>query len=198
MLIIVNLPMPDDKIVRLVRYFHLSLGIFLLITVLFLNGCSNTNADEVKIRWSNFNKVPASLMQLAIADNTSLSSTAKTSIKVADVGLKNKDNRLYLFNYNDFRLCGRLGCLYTGYVNKGKNQFTRVINLYLQPNVAPGENLISINSNNFGSTSNLPCLDIQQLNDNRNLQKITYCDEGGYYQAVENYFLKLPTSTNTN
>ncbi|RUT03791.1 hypothetical protein DSM106972_047050 [Dulcicalothrix desertica PCC 7102] len=197
MLIIVDLPMPDDKIVRLVRYFHLSLGLFLLISVLFLNGCSNTNANGVKIRWSNTEKVPASLMRLAIADNTSLSSTARTSIQVSEVGLKDQDNRLYLFNYNDSRLCGRLGCLYTGYINKGKNKFTRVINLYLQPKKAPGENLISIKPNNFGSTSNIPCLDIQQLNDNRTLQKITYCDEGGYYQAVENSFLKLPTSTNT-
>lgn len=55
--------MPNDKIVRLVRYFHLSLGIFLLISVLLLNGCSS-RADGVKISWNDASKVPASLMQL--------------------------------------------------------------------------------------------------------------------------------------
>lgn len=182
--------MPNDKIVRLVRYFHFSLGIFLLISVLFLNGCSS-RADGVKISWSDANKVPASLMQLVISENTSLSSTTKSSIKFADV--KGQDKHLYIFNYNNYSLCGKLGCLYTGYVDKGKNQYTRVMNLYLQAELEPNQNLISVSSENFGSNLNLPCLDIQQLSDNHTLQKLTYCDEGGYYQAVENSFLKLPT-----
>lgn len=183
--------MPNDKIIRLVRYFHLSLGIFLLISVLFLNGCSS-RTDGVKISWNDTSKVPASLMQLAISENTSLSSTTKSSIKFASV--KGQGKRLYLFNYNNSSLCGKLGCLYTGYVDKGKNQYTRVMNLYLQPELEPNQNLISVSSDNYNSNFNLPCLDIQQLNDNHTLQKLTYCDEGGYYQAVESSFLKLPVS----
>lgn len=90
-------------------------------------------------------------------------------------------------------MCGKLGCLYTGYVDKSKNQYTRVMNLYLHPELEPNQNLISVSSDNFNNYVNLPCLDIQQLNDNHTLQKLTYCDEGGSYQAVESSFLKLPT-----
>lgn len=88
-------PIPSDKIVLLVRYFHLSLGIFLLITALFLNGCSSGNVDSaVRLSWKNTSKAPKSLLQLAISENTSLPSTQVNLIKVATIPTTEKDKHL--------------------------------------------------------------------------------------------------------
>lgn len=173
-------PIPSDKIVLLVRYFNLSLGIFLLITALFLNGCSSGNADSaVRLSWKNASKASKSLLQLAISENTSLPlpSTQVNSIKVATIPTTEKDKHLYLFNYNP-DLCGKLGCLYTAYLDKGQGHYSRVISLYLKPDLPSEKQLISLNKENNNNASTLPCLDVQQSNSKQTLQKITYCFDG--------------------
>ncbi|PMB12555.1 hypothetical protein CI592_02285 [Fischerella thermalis CCMEE 5328] len=185
-------PIPDNKIVHLVRYFHFSLGIFLLISTLLLNGCSNTNSAEVGLNWHNASKIPKSLVNLAVSENTSLLPVEVSSIKVATIPTHDQDKRLYLLNFNSSDLCGRLGCLYAGYLGKGQGQYSSVMNLYLQPDLPPGKHLISVTSDSFTNTSNFPCLDVKQVNFNRTLQEITYCFDGSYYQPVKNILLKLP------
>ncbi|MFB2773176.1 hypothetical protein ACE1AT_28480 [Pelatocladus sp. BLCC-F211] len=185
-------PIPDNKLVRLVRYFHFSLGIFLLISTLLLNGCSNTNSAEVGLNWHNVSKIPKSLVNLAVSENTSLLPVETSSIKVATISTHKKDKRLYLLNFNSSDLCGRLGCLYAGYLSQGQGQYSSVMNLYLQPDLPPGKHLINITSDSFTNTSKLPCLDIQQVNFNPTLQEITYCFDGSDYQPVKNTLLKLP------
>ncbi|NJM73781.1 MAG: hypothetical protein HC862_28730 [Scytonema sp. RU_4_4] len=187
-------PIPDNKIVRLVRYFHLSLGIFLIISTLLLNGCSNTNTAGVGLNWQNASKIPKSLVNLAASENTSLLSVETSSIKVATIPTHEKDKRLYLLNFNSPDLCGRLGCLYAGYLGKGQGQYSSVMNLYLQPDLPPGKHLISVTPDSFINTSKLPFLDVQQINFNRTLQAITYCFDGSHYQPVKNSLLKLPVT----
>ncbi|MBW4435221.1 MAG: hypothetical protein KME28_26795 [Pelatocladus maniniholoensis HA4357-MV3] len=186
------IPIPNNKIVRLVRYFHFSLGIVLMISALLLNGCSNTNTTEVGLNWHNARKIPKSLVNLAVSENTSLLPVKVSSIKVATIPTHDKDKHLYILNFNSPDLCGRLGCLYAGYLSQDQGQYSSVMNLYLQPDLPPGKHLISISSDNFTNTSNLPCLDIQQINFNPILQEITYCFDGRYYQPVKNTLLKLP------
>ncbi len=48
--------------------------------------------------------------------------------------------RLYVFNFNNSQLCGIAGCLYVAYTQEGN----RVLNLYLQPNLPKGRELLAV------------------------------------------------------
>lgn len=188
-------PTPSAKIVRFVRYFHWSLGIFLLLSTLLLNGCSNPTTERgIKINWHDGFTAPKPLLELAISENTSLPTAQLSEVLVAAIPTQEKDKQLYIFNYNSPTLCGRWGCLYTGYSDRGQGRYSRVLSVYLQPDLPPGKQLISVSSSaTTANNSSLPCLDVQQTRSNRTLQNLTYCFDGSSYQPVENSFLKLPT-----
>ena len=175
------------KVVRLLRYFHLALGFSLLIASLFLSGCSNT-MEGASLNWRNADTVPKSLLFLA-AQNTNLPSTQISAAKIAVISTQ-ENNHLYLFNFNSSSLCGELGCLYAGYLSNAQG-LKQVLNFYLQPNVLPGKHLITLMSNNSSGTSDLPCLDVQQVVNKTTLQKLTYCFDGSDYQPVENTLIKI-------
>ena len=176
------------KVVRLVRYFHLALGFSLLITSLFLSGCSNDNSLGASLNWQNANAVPKSLLLSATTQNTTLPSTQIDGIKVAVIPITG-NKHLYIFNFNSPNLCGELGCLYAGYLSNAQGS-KQVLNLYLQPNVLPGKNLITLINDSNNSLS-LPCLDVQQVINNTTLQKLIYCFDGNDYQPVENTLIKV-------
>lgn len=177
------------KVLRLVRYFHLALGFSLLITSLFLSGCSNDNSLGTSLNWQNANAVPKSLLLSATTQNTTLPSTQIDSIKVAVIPTRRK-NHLYIFNFNSPNLCGELGCLYAGYLNNAQGS-KQVFKLYLQPNVLPGKHLITLMNDNSKNSLGLPCLNAQQVLNNTTLQMLTYCFDGNDYQPVENTLIKV-------
>lgn len=188
-------PTPSAKLVRFVRYFHWSLGIFLLLSTLLLNSCSNpTTNSGIKINWHDGFTAPKPLLELAISENTSLPTAQLSEVLVAAIPTQEKDKQLYIFNYNSPTLCGRWGCLYVGYLDRGQGRYSRVLSFYLQPDLPPGKQLITVSSSEVtANNSSLPCLDVQQTRSNRTLQNLTYCFDGSSYQPVENSFLKLPT-----
>ncbi|MBD2181005.1 hypothetical protein H6S82_00685 [Planktothrix sp. FACHB-1355] len=172
---------PSDKLVRLVRIFHFSLAFFLLLGTLFLNGCTNNSIAAVPLQWKQADSIPPILLQLAVNENTSATPNRLNDVLVASIPTKDK-KQLYIFNYNSPDTCGKLGCLYVGYLEKGESSYQRVLNLYLQPNLPPKHSLISINSD--VSSSSLPCLEIKQV-DKSNLQIVTYCFNGSFYQPTK-------------
>lgn len=178
---------PTTKMVRLVRIFHFSLAFFLLLGTLFLNGCTNNSLAAVHLQWKQADSIPPALLQLAVNENTSATPNSLNDILVASIPTKDKRN-LYVFNYNTPNTCGKLGCLYVGYLEKGESSYQRVLNLYLQPNLPPKHSLISINSD--VSSSSLPCLDIKQV-DKSNLQIVTYCFNGSFYQPTKSIQILL-------
>lgn len=188
-------PTPSAKIVRFVRYFHWSLGIFLLLSTLLLNSCSAPTTERgIKINWHDGFTAPKPLLELAISENTSLPTAQLSEVLVAAIPTQEQDKQLYIFNYNSPTLCGRWGCLYAGYLDRGQGRYSRVLSVYLQPDLPPGKQLISVSSwDATTNNSSLPCLDFQQTRSNRTLQNLTYCFNGSSYQPVENSFLKLPT-----
>jgi len=183
---------PNIKIVRLLRYFHISLAICLLVSTLILNGCSH-NADDTDLNWQKASTVPKTLLKLAVNENTSLPTTAVDLMKVATIPVKEKGTQLYIFNYKTPDLCGSLGCLYTGYLAQGPLQYNQVISLYLRPNLPSNIEAIAINPEKYANSSHLPCVDFQQINSNRTLQRLTYCFDGSNYELANNTLLKLPT-----
>ncbi len=88
---------PNIKIVRLLRYFHISLAICLLVSTLILNGCSH-NADGTDLNWQKSSTVPKTLLKLAVNENTFLPTTAVDLMKVAAIPVKEKGTQLYIFN----------------------------------------------------------------------------------------------------
>jgi hypothetical protein len=171
---------PSAKIVRWVRLFHFSLGFFLLLGTLLLNGCSTVPSAAVPLNWRKADTIPTALLQLAVEENTSLTSDRSRNVLVASIPTKD-NNHLYIFNYNSTDICGKLGCLYVAYLEKGQSTYQQVLSLYLQPTLPPRQPLISASSESV--TSPLPCLEVKQV-ERDILHNLTYCFNGSSYQLT--------------
>jgi hypothetical protein len=77
--------------------------------------------------------------------------------------------RLYVFNFNNSQLCGIAGCLYVAYTQEGN----RVLNLYLQPNLPKGRELLAVERQK--SSDGFPCLNLTQVLDSNTLSVTQYC-----------------------
>lgn len=176
-----NKVIPTAKLVHLVRLFHFSLAFFLLLGTLFLNGCSSNSVAALPFSWKQPDSIPTALLQLAVSENTSATPNSLNDVLVASIPTNERQN-LYVFNYNSPNTCGKLGCLYVAYLEKGESSYQRVLNLYLQPNLPTKHSLISISSDI--SSSSLPCLEVKQV-EQSNLQIVTYCFNGSFYQPTK-------------
>lgn len=181
-----NKIIPSVQLVRLVRLFHLSLGFFLLLSALLLNGCSSTLAS-VPLSWKQADTVPSALWQLVVAENTSLPANSLSNAKVASFPTQ-EQQQVYIFNYNSPNICGEIGCLYVAYLQQGQSSYEQVLSLYLKPFLPAKQSLFSISAEPHTSSS--PCLEVKQVEDN-NIQNLTYCFDGKVYQPVKSFYTKL-------
>lgn len=81
-------------------------------------------------------------------------------------------------------LCGRIGCLFAGYLqqNQGRKQYRQVTSGYLNQFLPAGTNKVEITNN---LQNGLPCLKFNQLRPSRfdhELISTTYCFDGYTYQ----------------
>lgn len=182
-------PIPPVKLVRLVRLFQLSLGIFLLLSTLLLNGCSSHSAD-VGLTWLPSSTIPKTLLQAAVTENTTLSADKSTQITVATVPTKQKNQQLYIFNYNTAETCGRLGCLYVAYLaDKNQKRYKQVLSVYLHPDLPAEHPLFSLSPQTQGQT--LPCLEVKQVSKKDTLTHLTYCFNDSSYQPTQTADIQL-------
>nr|WP_249071007.1 hypothetical protein [Argonema antarcticum] len=179
---------PSPKLVHLVRIFHFSLAFFLLVGTLLLNSCSNSVA-AVPLNWKQADSISPALLQLAVSENTSNTPKSLNNVLVASISTKD-NQQLYVFNYNSSDTCGKLGCLYVAYLDKGESSYQRVLSLYLQPNLPTKHSLISISSESNTSASLLPCLEVKQV-EQYALHNLTSCFDGRAYQPIKNIRSKL-------
>jgi hypothetical protein len=95
-------------------------------------------------------------------------------------------NSLLLVNYNDTRLCGSLGCLYSVYILGDQQPIKKVLNIVLVPNTdkkAPVLSAIALQD------EELPCLRSIQPATNGGQEEFTYCMRQGEYQLHEQRLL---------
>jgi len=136
-------------------YIQALIGISLLVAIGLVERFTNPSEQWVKAPRS----IKSELLTKIIQDN------ATDDINPETIKSMELNNDIYLVDFNSQKLCGRAGCLYVAYTERGD----RVLSLILQPQ----PDLFSINS----SDPNRTCIDIRQPQGNQTLIH-TYCYEG--------------------
>lgn len=84
------------------------------------------------------------------------------------VTVRSEQQSYWVFDFNDSRLCGRAGCLYSAYTTSGQ----KLLSLLLNPRLNNGFNLFVQSSD---KKNGFPCLDIYQPQSNKLVSVSHYC-----------------------
>ena len=145
--------------------FVISIGLFMLSSLL-LSSCSSINNQ-------NTNK---EIAQIAFAENTTLISS---EIKVTNI-----NKNLLFIDYNNDKVCGFFGCLFSIY-HQDKSNYTRLWSGYLQKVYPPHKSIFEVEK----SKQEYPCINFHQL-DLSTYKKLTYCFNGKNYQQTNSLFYR--------
>ena len=159
------------RVGKLVILFRISLGLFLLLSLL-LSGCSS----GLELSWQ-LPKTDSlkSLINQAVKENTELSVDLTQQSKVAKIS-----KNLFLIDYNVDEVCGYYGCLYSLYIlAQNKQDYQHIWSSYFQPYHPPEKPLFAI-SRNF-TNPQYPCFQIHQVKQ-QNYLDLTYCFDGNTYR----------------
>jgi hypothetical protein len=96
------------------------------------------------------------------------------------------NDNLLLVNYNDAKLCGSLGCLYSAYIWGEKQPLTRVLNIALVANTAKEQPVLATTK---VQDKVFPCLRSLQPAANKGQEEFIYCVRGGEYQLQDQRLL---------
>lgn len=172
-----DLPAPQ-WVTKMFYLSRLGLGLFLALSLalsLLLSGCGARASGFWSPALSLLNAEQISTM---IADNSSFSLTNIPDDWVEQVQAHPEGN-FYLIDFNSDRLCGRLGCLYAGYLFDEKEQkLSSVLNIYFRPELPPGVPLFQVDRSREVEP---PCLKVHQFQNFKKLVLHTFCFNGTEY-----------------
>jgi hypothetical protein len=159
-------------------YVRIGLGLFLALTVLnfMLSGCS------VSAQTSNFWRPATQVLssdqiKAIVADNSNVPISEVDQSWLSSMRVHQTDE-LILVDFHNPQLCGQAGCAYVGYLlDEEMQRLTRVLTTRLRPELPPGVNLFSIETEQAAQP---PCLKINQVSD-RQLLESTLCFNGTEY-----------------
>jgi hypothetical protein len=103
--------------------------------------------------------------------------------KVLGHHVKVNKGDLILVNYNDPRLCGTQGCLYSVYLRES-DRLRRVLNVLLH---SKKEDILNVLTPTAGKHNEFPCLETIQPIDDKQSKYFKYCYNSGEYQLHEQY-----------
>jgi hypothetical protein len=184
---------------KFLKIFRISLGIFLLLSLL-LSGCNHNG-----ISWQSANKNSLRpLIKQALQENTTLK--VDLQAKVAKI-----NKNLFLINYNSEALCGYFGCLYSLYQSEDENRrlrakrtrgetsnntslrlktphYQHLWSAYFSPYHPPRMPLFTVAEDPH--PQGYPCLQFHQIEKKKYLD-LTYCFNGKTYSLTDSrLFLK--------
>lgn len=137
---------PPKSWLKFANYLRMGFAVFLLLTTLLsLVSCTGAIATgENALKWFPAQRLASKeLIQSAINQDTSISSTEIDNLKILASEIKGFKGRVILFNFaNISQLCGQLGCLYSAFLDTGNNQYQPFWSQYLQP-VPPSKPLLA-------------------------------------------------------
>jgi hypothetical protein len=172
-----SLPAPQWA-TKFAYFSRQGLGLFLALSLalsLLLSGCG-ARASEF---WTPaLGVLNAEQISTMIADYSSFSLTNIPDGWVDKVKAHQEGN-FYLIDFNSDRLCGRLGCLYVGYLfNEEDQKLSSVLNIYFRPELLRGVPLFEID---WSRDVEPPCLKVHQFQNFKKLVLHTFCFNGTEY-----------------
>jgi len=187
-----DLPAPQ-WVTKLAYFSRLGLGLFLALSLalsLLLSGC-NARAAEF---WSPaLGLLNAEQISTMIADHSTFSLTNIPDDWVEKVRAHQK-GKFYLIDFNSDRLCGRLGCLYGGYLlNEEEQKLSSILNIYFRPELPRGVPLFEID---LSREVEPPCLKVHQLQNFKKLVLHTFCFNGTEYVKESTIAQPIPQNAN--
>ena len=178
------------------KMFYLSrlgLGLFLALSLalsLLLSGCGARASEFWSPALSMLNAEQISIM---LADHSTFSLTNIPNGWVEKVKAHQEGN-FYLIDFNSDRLCGRLGCLYVGYLfDEEDQQLSSVLNVYFRPELPRGVPLFEID---LSREVEPPCLKVHQLQNFKKLVLHTFCFNGTEYVKESTIAQPFPPHAN--
>jgi len=178
------------------KMFYLSrlgLGLFLALSLalsLLLSGCGARASEFWSPALSMLNAEQISIM---LADHSTFSLTNIPNGWVEKVKAHQEGN-FYLIDFNSDRLCGRLGCLYVGYLfDEEDQQLSSVLNVYFRPELPRGVPLFEID---LSREVEPPCLKVHQLQNFKKLVLHTFCFNGTEYVKESTIAKPIPQHAN--
>ncbi|MFB2921233.1 hypothetical protein [Aerosakkonema funiforme] len=178
---------PPAWLNRSAYWFRIGLILFSVITLLLgTTACSSSSSAKTTLSsWQNAAELtPTETLVQILQSHSSLADpqTAIDKIKVWQV--KGREGVLNVYDFRQPNLCGRIGCLYVGYlIPFDKTQVSKeVFTAYLNPNLPPKIPLFQAEAE---STYNgMPCLVVTQQSSNSQTQ-LKFCYPRLSYQLVE-------------
>jgi hypothetical protein len=149
----------------------------------------SNSEDATRSDWQPFASAPLALIQQVQKDieweNHSEAILKSEFLKVMQPG---QLNPLYLIDTSSTirtkqhpSLCGKMGCLFAGYLQGGNKSYRQVTSGYLNQFLPPGVDKVEITNDRVNG---LPCLKFNQLSQSRfdpQLTTTTYCFDGITY-----------------
>jgi hypothetical protein len=187
-----DLPAPQ-WVTKMFYFSRLGLGLFLALSLalsLLLSGCGARAAEF----WSPaLGLLNAEQISTMIADHSSSSLTNIPDGWVEKVKAHQEGN-FYLIDFNSDRLCGRLGCLYVGYLfNEEEQKLSSVLNIYFHPELPRGVPLFEID---MSRDVQPPCLEVHQFQNFNKLVLHTFCFNGTEYVKESTIAQPIPQNAN--
>jgi hypothetical protein len=183
-----DLPAPQ-WVTKMFYFFRLGFGLFLALSLL-LSGCGARAAEF----WS-----PA--LGLLNAEQISTIIAEQSTFSLADIPdgwiekvKAHQEGNFYLIDFNSDRLCGRLGCLYVGYLfDEEEQQLSSVLHIYFHPELPRGVPLFEID---MSRDVQLPCLKVHQFQNFKKLVLHTFCFNGTEYVKESTIAQPIPQNAN--
>ncbi|WP_346293154.1 hypothetical protein [Sphaerothrix gracilis] len=159
---------------KLVKYSYLGFGLFLLVSSLFLLGCSSAGASD-GLNWQSATSVISEERAREIVEeNSSESADIDAILEAMQVF---QSDELLLVDFNSPLLTGRLGTLHVIYDSEGN----RIFNRYLPSRLPGGVPTLHFSER---TSDGYPCLLINAEPTETEITQYTLCYQGADWVVV--------------
>ena len=159
---------------KLVKYSYLGFGLFLLVSSLFLLGCSSAGASD-GLNWQSATSVISEERAREIVEeNSSESADIDAILEAMQVF---QSDELLLVDFNSPLLTGRLGTLHVIYDSEGN----RIFNRYLPSRLPGGVPTLQFSER---TSDGYPCLLINAEPTETEITQYTLCYQGADWVVV--------------
>lgn len=178
---------PPAWLNRSAYWFRIGLILFSVITLLLgTTACSSSSSAKTTLSpWQNAAELTTAetLVQI-VQSHSSLTDPQIAIDKMKVWQVKGREGVLNIYDFHQPNLCGKIGCLYVGYlIPFDETQVSKeVFTAYLNPNLPP--KIPSFQAEAESTYNGMPCLVVTQQSSNSQTQ-LKFCYDRLAYQLVE-------------
>jgi hypothetical protein len=184
---VVKCSKPPAWLNRAGYWFRIGLTIFIGLAMLLGTAACSASSDTTfsQLSWEKASGIvpPETLIEIVQSHSSIVESKEAIAIMRVEQ-VRGKKGQLNLYDFNNSKLCGKMGCLYVGYlIPNDKSQAQReVFTAYLNPNIAPKTALFEVETGEQGDVE-LPCLLVNKLVQ-KSQRRLKFCYDGLVYQLT--------------